>query len=529
MTRSTGARPVRPLGKVRPTRSSQAGCGPAKKFSTLRRAIAAKSSRRSNEISRPASVTARSRLQVSAPDPAPASSTRAPGKMSARHQDLGRVLGVDHRGAARHGHGELVEQRPQREERGAARRGARPALPAGRSARRARRRPWWCGTRPPGASTIECRRPLGSVRVIRSPTWKGPIRTPDRCGRPGQPFPMPPQAQLPARPEGAVARSRPPPGRTSCSSDWLIGSMTRSLAAWRCSCGQQLVGGRRFGGAAELGLGGVRPARPSSAQRRVQVGLQPGQRGRRPGLAVDAGRGRPRLGRGVSLTLSPPVFSSRVRIWTAMSWRVRGRRVVAEGQVDPVLPGHLGRGLAAQREAGDVSRHPGRDQGVRGPVALQGERDGGPQRLVPPGRGARGPVQLQDADAGSRVFPVKPLAVCPSGFCCTCCPSRVTAAALRPAPDHLDRALGHGVLDRAPSPARCGRPARAAGPAYARRRRVNRVSSSSSGWRFGDLERPGADHGVLRARAPGRRRRPPRRRSRRPARPGPSRTGCRAG
>ena len=90
--------------------------------STLRRAIAAKSSRRSTEIRWPASVTARSRLQVSAPDPAPASSTRAPGKMSARHQDLGRVLGVDHRGPARHRHGELVEQRPQREERGAAHR-----------------------------------------------------------------------------------------------------------------------------------------------------------------------------------------------------------------------------------------------------------------------------------------------------------------------------------------------------------------------------------------------------------------------
>ena len=32
---------------------------------------------------------------------------------------------------------------------------------------------WNC---PPAVSTTECRRPFGSVRVIRSPAWNGPSR-----------------------------------------------------------------------------------------------------------------------------------------------------------------------------------------------------------------------------------------------------------------------------------------------------------------------------------------------------------------
>src|SRR5215469_10445967 len=54
-----------------------------KYFSTFAAAIAAKSGRRSNDTSRPDGPVARSSQQDSAPEPAPASSTRAPGKMSA--------------------------------------------------------------------------------------------------------------------------------------------------------------------------------------------------------------------------------------------------------------------------------------------------------------------------------------------------------------------------------------------------------------------------------------------------------------
>ena len=66
-----------------PTVTVQAGCGPPKKARTLPWAMSAKSSRRSNECSIPWSPTARSRDMLSAPEPTPASTTRAPGKMSA--------------------------------------------------------------------------------------------------------------------------------------------------------------------------------------------------------------------------------------------------------------------------------------------------------------------------------------------------------------------------------------------------------------------------------------------------------------
>ena len=63
--------------------SFQAGCGPPKNDSTLLRAMSAKSWRRSYDDTCPSSPTARSSDMVSAPDPTPASTTRAPGKMSA--------------------------------------------------------------------------------------------------------------------------------------------------------------------------------------------------------------------------------------------------------------------------------------------------------------------------------------------------------------------------------------------------------------------------------------------------------------
>ncbi len=60
-----------------------AGCGPPNMVSMFPRAISANSSRRSNERTWPSSPTARSSEMVRAPEPTPASTTRAPGKMSA--------------------------------------------------------------------------------------------------------------------------------------------------------------------------------------------------------------------------------------------------------------------------------------------------------------------------------------------------------------------------------------------------------------------------------------------------------------
>ena len=65
-----------------PVRSSQAGWWPPNQESTLEAAIRAKSGRRSMDSRYPPSPMADSRLMVSAPEPTPASRTRAPGKMS---------------------------------------------------------------------------------------------------------------------------------------------------------------------------------------------------------------------------------------------------------------------------------------------------------------------------------------------------------------------------------------------------------------------------------------------------------------
>ena len=109
------------LGEVAEAEAPGRVRSPPKNWVTLARATSANSSRRSYDDTRPCGPTARSSEQVSAPDPTPASTTRAPGKMSAMRDDLGGVLGVDHGRAARHRHHELAEQRAEDE-----------VLPAGR-------------------------------------------------------------------------------------------------------------------------------------------------------------------------------------------------------------------------------------------------------------------------------------------------------------------------------------------------------------------------------------------------------------
>ncbi len=60
-----------------------AGWSPPKNWVTFLRATSANSSRSSYDDTRPSGPTARSSEHVRAPDPTPASTTCAPGKMSA--------------------------------------------------------------------------------------------------------------------------------------------------------------------------------------------------------------------------------------------------------------------------------------------------------------------------------------------------------------------------------------------------------------------------------------------------------------
>ena len=126
-----------------PTVSRQAGWSPPKNWVTLRRATSANSSRRSYDDTRPRGPTARSSEQVSAPEPTPASTTRAPGEDVGHRHDLGGVLGVDDRRAARHRDHELAEQRPEHEVLAAGRGRDREALVAADQVVVRRVRPGW--------------------------------------------------------------------------------------------------------------------------------------------------------------------------------------------------------------------------------------------------------------------------------------------------------------------------------------------------------------------------------------------------
>src|ERR671917_1393942 len=104
---------------------------------------------------------------------------------------------------------------------------------------------------PPGARTTEWRRPLGSVRVIRSPGSRGPRRTP--LG--GSATADAPQTQLPARSEGGRADLHAGP-----SVQVLVGLADRQddqdHRALPLQDGEQPVGGVGVGRAAVLGLDG---------------------------------------------------------------------------------------------------------------------------------------------------------------------------------------------------------------------------------------------------------------------------------
>ena len=115
------------------------------------------------------SPTARSSEQVSAPEPAPASSTRAPGKTSPMRDDLGGVLRVDDRGAARHRQHEVGQQRAERQVRRCRRSGV-TTMPSGRPIRSScATAPRWVWNALPGSSTTVCSRPFGSVSCTESP------------------------------------------------------------------------------------------------------------------------------------------------------------------------------------------------------------------------------------------------------------------------------------------------------------------------------------------------------------------------
>ena len=173
------------LGEVADARAARPGAGRRR---TSRRCRAR--SRRSRRGARtsaavPASPTARSSEQVSAPDPTPASTTRAPGNTSPMADDLAGVLGVDDGGAARHRQHEVgvaAAAAPGTRRR----RCCVTTTPSGDPIRSScASEPLWVWNSLPGSSVMVCIRPLGSVSWTRSPARNGP-RGARPVGRRGQ-------------------------------------------------------------------------------------------------------------------------------------------------------------------------------------------------------------------------------------------------------------------------------------------------------------------------------------------------------
>ena len=347
-------------------------------------------------------------------------------------QDPGGVLGVDHGRTPRHGHGELVQQRPQRQER-ACRPTEVTTTPSGPAIRSScATAPLVVWNSPPAASTIECRRPLGSVRVIRSPACeRSPADAGGRAGR-RQPPLMPHSPSCQPGPKEVGAHLDPGPGV-----EVLVGLADRqhdqvhrgSAAAARPAAGRP-----RSGSVVPRNCGLQRAHR----RRRRRAAVRPGRAAARPApwpstpCGPPGCRSAPGLA-GRELDAEPAGVLQPGPDLDGDVLAVRGGRVVAEGQVDPALPGHLGRRLAAQREArrrGPRTPAGTRESEVRSPcrASAMAVRSGLLRRARDVGR----PLQLQHAYAGQHGLAVAAVGLLAPGCAAPAGCSRVIAAASSP-------------------------------------------------------------------------------------------------
>ncbi len=156
-----------------PTVSVQFSGTLPEKATTLPVAISANSSRRSKEKRAPSEPTPLSRCSDRAPDPTPASTTRAPGKMSASERICAASFGYTM--AAPRG----IDM-TKSESRGRSARYSSPLLltttdASGRPTISACGiTPRWLWNSPARTSVIVLRRPFGPVSCTRSPYWNGP-------------------------------------------------------------------------------------------------------------------------------------------------------------------------------------------------------------------------------------------------------------------------------------------------------------------------------------------------------------------
>ena len=155
--------------------------GAPKNCSTLRRATSANSSRRSYDV-HPAERAdgAQQRAGQRAGADARLDDVGA-GEDVGERDDLGGVLRVDDRGAARHRDDELREQRPEDEVLAAGRRGDREALLAADQVVVRHAAAVGVEASCPASRQMLCRRPLPSSSRTHSPSRSGPRWTPDQA------------------------------------------------------------------------------------------------------------------------------------------------------------------------------------------------------------------------------------------------------------------------------------------------------------------------------------------------------------
>src|SRR5512133_2553225 len=195
---------------------------------------------------------------------------------------------------------------------------------------------------PPTTSRTECRRPFGSVRVIRSPGASGPERTRESWS--GSGIADAEKTKLPAGPERTTRHldSAAHVEMFVRLADRQHGQIDGGLFLER---GQQPVRGVEIRGCTQLGLDRLH-GRLDARQRRVQIRLQPGQGRRGPSLPIQQIQIRVQLA-WPELHAQPAGVLQPAANLHGKVLGIGHRDIEAQCEVDTALPGHLWLGPSA--------------------------------------------------------------------------------------------------------------------------------------------------------------------------------------
>src|SRR5512133_367457 len=295
---------------------------------------------------------------------------------------------------------------------------------------------------PPATSRTECRRPFGSVRVIRSPGASGPERTPESWSCSG--IADAEKSKLPAGPKGTTRHLD-----SAAYVEMFVGLADRQHGqidgGLFLERGEQPIRGGTVGRSTKLGLDRLH-GELDARQRRVQIRLQPCQGRGGPSLAIHQIQIRVQIAWS-ELHAQPAGVLQPVTNLHGKVLGIRHGAVKAQCEVDTALPGHLWLGLSAKGKCRGMSFHIIRDDGIGRAITLQGDRDGLPQALVRPHSGVRRPGQLQHPCAAQHALgeTVNGQMI---GTLLHLLTESGDSGGVETAPDDVDSPSSHGVFDR---------------------------------------------------------------------------------